>query len=61
MLDYEYMLVCLMIPAAYVIIYIAGKYDIITLFLDGLAEKLEAYNRKQDEEVHEEMHDICLL
>lgn len=49
MTGFEYLLICLMIPIAYVVVYIAGKFDVITLFIQMLTESVERYNRKNNE------------
>lgn len=49
MTDIDYMVACLLIPIAYVIVYIAGKYDVITLFIQILTEKVEEMTRKENE------------
>ena len=44
MSDIEYIFACLMIPIAYVVVYTAGKADVITLLLEMLTEAAEKYN-----------------
>lgn len=38
--DFEMCLFCLLVPVAYVLIYIAGKYDVLTLVCNALKEEL---------------------
>lgn len=50
MSDLELLLACLMIPAAYVIIYIAGKYDMVTMIckmLESKCKKIAAQAEKE--------------
>ena len=39
MTDFELLLACLLIPMAYVVIYIAGRYDILNLIYKMLERK----------------------
>lgn len=48
MTEFEYVLACLMIPVAYVLIYIAGKHDFLNLVCRMLEEK--AKELKQEDE-----------
>ena len=41
MTDFELLLACLLIPMAYVVIYIAGKYDMIKLICKMFERKLK--------------------
>ena len=50
MTDFEEILCCVLIPIAYVISYIAGKYDILTLVCKMLEEKAKEYLDKTEEE-----------
>lgn len=45
---FEIVLLCLLIPAAYVVVYIAGKYDILGRLIVMLEDKAE---RKVDREL----------
>ena len=41
MSNFEIVLCCILIPVAYVLIYIAGKYDILGRLIEALQEKCE--------------------
>ena len=47
MTDFEMFLCCLLVPVAYVLIYIAGKYDLIMLICKMLQEYCEKYSDKE--------------
>ena len=47
MTDFEMILCCLLVPVAYVLIYIAGKYDLIMLICKILQEYCEKYSEKE--------------
>ena len=46
MTDFELFLACLLIPAVYAVIYMAGKYDILAL----ICESIESKCKEQDTE-----------
>ena len=46
MSDVEYLIVALLVPVAYVLMYIAGKYDVLDVFCKGLQEKAEKCSRE---------------
>ena len=46
MSDFEMMLTCLLVPVSYVLIYIAGKYDVLNLICKMLEEKVNEYIEK---------------
>ena len=46
--DFEIVLMCLLIPIAYVVTYIAGKYDILSLVMKMLQEKVEEMKENKD-------------
>lgn len=48
MSDFETLLCCLLIPVAYVLTYIAGKYDILGLVIRMLEEKVKEYKERED-------------
>lgn len=48
MTDFETVLACLLIPVAYVLIYICGKYDILSLIAKTLQQKVEELNKKEN-------------
>lgn len=50
MSDLELLLACLMIPAAYVIIYVAGKYDMVTMICKMLESKCKKIAAQADAE-----------
>lgn len=50
MSEFEYILACLLIPIAYVVIYIAGKYDLIALICKMLERKCKEYLERNDGE-----------
>lgn len=41
---------CLFIPIAYVLVYIAGKYDLIGMICEMLEQKLEEMNEEDENE-----------
>ena len=41
MTNFEIILLCLLIPVVYVLVYISGKYDILARFIANLEEKIE--------------------
>lgn len=47
MADFEYLLVALLIPALYVMVYIAGKYDLLALICKMLEERLKEIEEEQ--------------
>ena len=49
MKDFEYLLMCFLVPVAYVMTYIAGKYDLLSILCKMLEEKEE----KIEEDKHE--------
>ena len=49
MSDLEIVLLCLIIPLAYVLTYIAGKYDLLTVIANMLQEELEKLNERNEE------------
>lgn len=51
MSEFEYVLCCLLIPVIYVLIYIAGKYDILSLICKMLEEQVKKYKENEDDEV----------
>ena len=53
MTEFEYIIACLLIPMAYAVIYIAGKYDVLALIAKYLAKKAEELNRKETEHEHD--------
>lgn len=51
----DYIFACLMIPLAYVLVYIAGKYDFLSLVCQMLEEKTKEFQEKvKDMEEKEE-------
>ena len=46
--DFEYVLLCFLVPIAYVVTYIAGKYDIVSLLCKRLEEAVKEYSEKQE-------------
>lgn len=46
---FETVLCCLVIPIAYILIYIAGKYDILRLVCEMLKETCERYTEYEEE------------
>ena len=48
MSEFEYIMACLLIPIVYVVTYIAGKYDLITLICKMLERKCEEYLERND-------------
>lgn len=53
MSDFEAGMLCFLVPVAYVLTYIAGKYDIITLVINMLQERADEYTRKKEGSHHE--------
>ena len=49
MREFEYVLIALLIPAVYILTYIAGKYDLLTLICNMLQEKLQEFNQGRDD------------
>ena len=49
MSEFELVLICLIIPAAYVLTYIAGKYDLLKVVANMLQEELEKLNKREEE------------
>ncbi len=49
MTDFEMILACLLIPAAYVCIYIAGKYDMIALICKMFERRWREIERERKE------------
>ena len=49
MTDFEYILLCLLIPVAYVVTYIAGKRDILGQVCQAIEEKVEELKQKDGE------------
>ena len=47
MTNFEMFICCLLVPIAYVLIYIAGKYDLIMLICKMLQEQCEKYSDKE--------------
>ena len=47
MREFEYILLCLLIPVIYVRIYIAGKYDILSLICKMLDEQAKNIKKKR--------------
>lgn len=45
--DLDIILGCLLIPIAYVLTYIAGKYDFLSLICKMLEEKVKEYEEKE--------------
>lgn len=43
MSEFEYVLIALLIPAVYILTYIAGKYDLLLFICKMLEESLEKY------------------
>lgn len=65
MIDFELLLACLLIPVAYVAIYIAGKYDMITLICRMFEEKCKEFEEHQQykelgtlEELNDELYSL---
>ena len=48
MSDFEYFLMCILIPIVYVLTYIAGKYDILSVICKILEEKAKKYKEEMD-------------
>lgn len=46
MSEFEYILTCFLTPVVYVITYIAGKYDILSLICKMLEEKAKEYGEE---------------
>lgn len=49
MTDFETVLICALIPIAYILTYIAGKYDILSLICKMLEEKAKQYKDNKDD------------
>ena len=49
MSEFELVLICLIIPAAYVLTYIAGKYDLLAIIGKMLQERLKEVNKRDEE------------
>ena len=49
MSEFELVLICLIIPAVYVLTYIAGKYDLLQVIANMLHEELDKLNEREDE------------
>ena len=50
MSDFEMFICCLLIPAAYVLTYIAGKYDVIGIVIKMFEEKIEDLKKDEAEQ-----------
>ena len=50
MTDFELFLACLLIPAAYAVIYIAGKYDMLALICKMLERKCKEIEQEEEKE-----------
>lgn len=66
MTDFELLLACLLIPAAYVVIYIAGKYDMVTLICKMFERKCKEFESTwtvltDDEESYPECFEYVLI
>lgn len=48
MSDFEMVLISLLIPISYVLIYIAGKYDVLSVICKMLEEKAKKYTEKEE-------------
>lgn len=46
MSEFENTLLCFLIPIVYVLTYIAGKYDVLSVICKMLEEKLKEYKKK---------------
>lgn len=49
MSDIELLLACLLIPMAYVVVYIAGKYDMLALICKMLESRWKEIKEKENE------------
>lgn len=49
MSDIELLLACLLIPMAYVVVYIAGKYDMLSLICKMLERRWKEIKEKENE------------
>ena len=49
MSDFELLLACLLIPMAYVVVYIAGKYDMLDLICKMLERRWKEIKEKENE------------
>lgn len=59
MTDFELLLACLLIPMAYVVIYIAGKYDILNLICEMFERKCKEFKEHQQyEELNDELYSL---
>ena len=52
MTDFEYIIGCLLIPVAYVLVYIAGKYDFIGLLCQMLEEKAKEMEKAMKDDAN---------
>lgn len=59
MSDFEHLLICLLIPAVYVLTYIAGKYDILRVVLDAIEEEPKKLERKASRDDKEKSCATC--
>lgn len=51
MSESENILVCLLVPIVYVLTYIAGKYDVLSVICMILAEKAEKYLKEKEDDL----------
>lgn len=59
MSDFEIILACMLIPIGYVLIYIAGKYDILSLICKKLQETVDEYaNREKWKDAGDPVEDL---
>ena len=49
MTEFENFIACLLIPVAYVLTYIAGKYNLLHIICKMLEERVEKYNENKKE------------
>lgn len=49
MKDFEYLLMCFLVPVMYVMTYIAGKYDLLSILCKMLEEKSEKIKENKHE------------
>jgi len=54
MSEFENILLCFLIPIVYVLTYIAGKYDVLSVICKMLEEKLKEYEKKTKGEEYAE-------
>mgnify|MGYP003291350384 CR=1 FL=1 len=47
MSDFETLMMCFLVPCVYVVTYICGKYDVITLIGNMLQERVDEYVEKR--------------